>query len=430
MTSAVETLFRLLSNRQPGTQNAGPRRANQEPETSDLVLHPSNQEPETSNQELLGVDWNAVLNTAAHNGLEPLLFKRLKENGTRPWVPPDTWDRLRLAYFESARKNIHLYRELRPVLSRLRDSGIPVIVLKGAFLAEVVYRDVALRPMCDVDLMVPKAEQPKAQAVLLDMGGIQQEPAGNELFWKEHHHPPPTIIHGISIELHWAIADPAEAIWIDPAGFWNRAQPATIAGVEVLGLSVEDLLLNVCIHHCCVHHLKGLRSFCDIAETIRLYRGKLDWHRVTDLSHEWHAARYVALTLDLTRRLLGTDVTDDVFERLVPGGIDEHVLHRARQFVLADTGYTPWSSISGLLGARTLADKARLLWQRVFISREEMARVYPASRGSRFLGRYYALRLRDAIRDRGATAMKLARSSEYTQEESENGTVANWLKSR
>ncbi|MBN2465613.1 nucleotidyltransferase family protein, partial [candidate division WOR-3 bacterium] len=128
MTSTVETLFRLLSNKEPGAQNAEPR--------------PTNQEPETRNQGLLGVDWNAVLNTAARNSLEPLLFKRLKESGTRAYVRPDAWNQLRLAYFESARKNLHLYRELRPVLRLLRDSDIPVIVLKGAFLAEAVYGDV------------------------------------------------------------------------------------------------------------------------------------------------------------------------------------------------------------------------------------------------------------------------------------------------
>jgi len=84
----------------------------------------------------------------------------------------------------------------------------PVIVLKGAYLAEAVYGDVALRPMCDTDLMVPRAELPRAQAVLLDMGGVQQQPAGNELLWREHHHPRPVVLRDLSIELHWTITDP------------------------------------------------------------------------------------------------------------------------------------------------------------------------------------------------------------------------------
>ena len=425
MTSAVETLFQYLCPKSPVPRPP----SDQEPETSDLVLHPSNQKPETSNQELLGVDWNAVIDTAAHNSLEPLLFKRLKESGTRAYVPAGSWERLRQAYFSSAQKNLHLYRELRPVLRRLRDSGIPVIVLKGAFLAEAVYGDVALRPMCDVDLMVPKAELPKAQTILLDMGGVQKDPTGNEAFWREHHHPPPTYLRDLSIELHWTIADPTGPVKIDPAGLWYRAQRATIAGVELLALSPEDLLVHLCVHFGGEHHLNGLRSFCDITETIRLRGGDMDWQQVVDSTREWLAARYVGLTLHLARRLVGAGVPDDVLERLVPGGIDEHVLELARQLVLADTGYAPWSPVSGLVGARSFNDKTKLLWQRVFLSRDEMARVYPGSRESRFLCRYYALRVRDVIRNRGATVVKLARSPDFAESTTESAVVANWLRS-
>jgi len=324
---------------------------------------------------------------------------------------------------------MHLYRELRPILRCLRNAGIPVIVLKGAFLAEAVYGEVAFRPMCDIDLMVPRAELSKAQMALLDAGGTQTLPTGNEFFWQEHHHPPATSIRGLSIELHWTIADPAEEVWIDPTGLWDRARPATIAGAEVMALSPEDLLLHLCIHFGCSHHLKGLLPLCDIERTIRVYRNQMDWAKVADLAREWRVARYVGLALALSRSLLNAVVPDDALERLVSGGIDKHVLEMARQAVLAETGYTPWSSVSGLLGARTLGDKAKMLWKRVFISRDEMGRVYPKSSGSRFLGRYYALRLRDAMRDRGATALKLASSPEYAQSELESTAVANWLRS-
>ena len=137
----------------------------------------------------------------------------------------------------------------------------------------------------------------------------------------------------------------------------------------------------------------------------------------------------MGLTLHLSRSILGTGVSDDVLERLVPGGIDEHVLETARQSVLADTGYDPWTPVSGLVGARSLGDKAKLLWERVFLSRDQMARVYPASRNSRCLCSYYALRLRDVVRNRGATVLRLARSPGYRQSASKSAVVANWLRS-
>ena len=398
--SAIDMLLRCLSDRGPGTWDRGPT-----------------------------ADWNDVVDVAVGHALAPLLFKRLKESDARACVPADAWERLRLAYFDSARRNTRLFRELRTVLGCLRSAAIPVIVLKGAYLAEAVYGDVALRPMCDTDLMVPRAELPRAQAVLLDMGGVQQQPAGNELLWREHHHPRPVVLRDLSIELHWTITDPTEPVRIDAAGLWDRAHPATTAGVEVLALSPEDLLLHLCIHFGCVHHLTGLRSFCDITETIRRCRGEMDWLQVADSAREWGAARYVGLTLHLARSMLGTGVPDDALERLVPGGIDEHVLETARQSVLADTGYDPWTPVSGLVGARSLGDKAKLLWERVFLSRDEMAASYPASRDSRHLCPYYALRFKDVMRNRGATVLRLARSPSHRQSASKSAVVANWLRS-
>jgi hypothetical protein len=155
----------------------------------------------------------------------------------------------------------------------------------------------------------------------------------------------------------------------------------------------------------------------------------MDWLQVADSAREWGAARYVGLTLHLSRCLLGTGVPDDVLERLVPEGIDEHVLETARQSVLADTGYDPWTPVSGLVGSRSLGDKAKLLWERVFLSRDQMARVYPASRNSRCLCSYYGLRLRDVVRNRGATVLRLVRSPGYRQSASKSAVVANWLRS-
>jgi len=126
--------------------------------------------------------------------------------------------------------------------------------------------------------------------------------------------------------------------------------------------------------------------------------------------------------------MLGTGVPDDVLERLVPGGIDEHVPETARQSVLAKKGHDPWTPVSGLVGARSLGDKTKLLRERVFLSRDEMAAIHPASRDSRHLCSYYALRFKHVMRNRGATAPRLARSPSYRQSASKSAVVANWLR--
>ena len=233
-------------------------------------------------------DWNEVVEVAVREHLAPLLFRRLKESDARAGVPADAWKRLRRAYFTSGDRNTRLYRELRTVLQRLRDSRVKVIALKGAFLAEAVYGDLALRPMCDTDLLVPRAELPRAQAILLDLGYGPQEREDIELLCQRSMELAPFVRDDSSVELHWSIAVPTSPCRIDITGLWARAQPATIAGVHLLALSPEDLLLHLCLHASHQHGLEcGLRPFCDIAEAVRHYGSEVDWPQFADRAREW-----------------------------------------------------------------------------------------------------------------------------------------------
>jgi len=374
-------------------------------------------------------DWNGVVALAVFQGLAPLLFRRLKNDGERSCVPVDAWERLRLAYFDAADRNLHLLRELRPVLQRLRGAGVRVTALKGVYLAEAVYGDVALRPMCDVDLMVPRAELAAAQSVLLDMGGVYRPPEDIELWCQRWHSLPHFAFHGLTVEVHWNIVRPAGPVNIDAAGLWTRARPATVAGVEVLALSPEDLLLHLCLHFGYHHRLTRLRYFCDIAETIRRLGGELDWTKVVDRAREWNASRYVGLTFHLARGMLGASVPGHVLERLVPGGPDRRVLDAATESVLTRTPYEDMMPLFEMLAAKSIGDKTKLFWRRVFLSREEMAAKYPASRESRHLGFYFMLRLRDVV---WAFAVYNLRRYLLRMRDPRRGrkaALANWLKS-
>ena len=374
------------------------------------------------------VDWNAVTTIAAHHGLTPLLYKRLKESGVQTRVPADVWERMRQVYVASAIRSMCVYRELRPVLRRLRGSGIKVLVLKGMFLAEEVYGDAALRPMADVDFMVPRGELPRVQAILLDMDFGPREREDIELLCRATKGLAPFTRAGFAVEPHWNIAHPTSPFRIDTAGLWARACPATIAGAEVLALSPEDLLLHLCLHTVHKHSLGlGLLPLCDIAETVRHHGSELDWPRFTDRAREWGATRYVGLALDLARSLLGAEVPDAVLGQLVLGGIDSRMLETARGSVLARTGYKQWVPFFDEFGARSFGDKAKVSWERVFLSRGEMASLYPNSRTSRHLYPYYMLRVRDVVRAFGSYVLKRGQLVVRSRGRDRNTALVKWL---
>jgi len=364
---------------------------------------------------------------AESHGLGPLLYRRLKESGVQAGVPADSWDRLRLVYFVNAERNTRLFRQLRPVLQCCSDADIPVIVLKGAYLAEGVYDNVALRPMVDVDLLVARADLPRAQARLLGMGYGPQKREDIDARCRRSSELTPFVGLGSSVDLHWSIASPTSPLRVDIGGLWKRAQPATTAGVQVLALSPEDLLLHLCLHTSYEHGLgEGLRQFCDIAATIRHF-GELDWPQFVDRSRDWGAGRYVGLALRLAQSMLGAEVPEDVIERLVPGGIDARILETARESVLARASYVRWLPFFDAFGARSFRDKAKRSWQRVFLSRAEMGAKYPASRGRSHLWPYYLLRVRDVILAYWAHIFRRARLMLRTHGRDRAADLGKWL---
>jgi hypothetical protein len=371
-------------------------------------------------------DWSAVVGRAVDFGLAPLLYKRLKEGGARARVPADSWKLLRLHYFVNAERMTRLYRDFQPVLQCLRTEGIPVIVLKGAYLAEAVYIDAALRQMNDVDVMVPRADLPRAMAALLAMGCTQMEPVDIETY-RDDYRLPEFYLHDLPIELHWTIALPTGPVRIDVEGLWSRARPATIAGVEVLALSPEDMLLHLCLHTRYLHQHFAPKPFCDIAETVHHFRDELDWPQIAVRAHEWEAARHVGLALHLARAMLRVEVPDGVLEQLVPGGIDPRILETAKEFTLAQKECRQVVPLFDQLGADSFGDKVRLVWERVFLSRTEMAEIYPESSNSQHLHLYHALRLRDVIRTYWSHTFRRGQVTVQSRGRDPNAALVNWL---
>jgi len=315
--------------------------------------------------------------------------------------------------------------------------------LKGAYLAEAVYGDLALRPMCDTDLMVPRADLARAGGALLDMGGAhlkqhnQAAPAPGakrediEPGRGMKRHGLPVFIRDLGVALHWTIVSPTEPFRIDAAGLWDRARPATTADVEVLSLSPEDLLLHLCLHFCHEDGCKGLRCLCDIAETIRHFGGRMDWPQVVDRARERGAPRYAGLSLHLARTLLGATVPKDALCRLVPGGIDARLVKKATECVLVQEGYDDWSLLPfpNRFGGKWTLERVKALRDVVFLPRDEMASRYPRARDSRHLWPYYFLRSADLLRYCGRATLQPGFRMMRVHERNNTPSLAAWLKS-
>ena len=96
--------------------------------------------------------------------MAPLLYVHLKAAGVQ--LPRDVRRTLQGLVLRHREINRVRMRVLRDILSTYDSAGIPALVLKGAALAHLVYPEPGLRPMSDLDILVPESELWRAQRLL------------------------------------------------------------------------------------------------------------------------------------------------------------------------------------------------------------------------------------------------------------------------
>lgn len=381
--------------------------------------------------------WERLIQQATRHGVASFVYKRFISMGPCTNIPTWVMQRLREISLRTALQNLRLYHELSEVLRALQQEAIPVIVLKGAFLAEIVYGERWLRPMVDVDLLVRSADLSRVETKLLEAGFSPLKLPSLRVEYEAHHHLHPFMKSGeLRIEVHSAIERPSIPFNIDTDELWKRAQPAIIGGVNALALSPEDLLLHLCLHASFTHKFRlGLRSVYDISETLRHYGDAIDWEQVSRRAGEWRIEKYVYLTLRLTQELMEVTVPEEALSLLRPNGFDPQVIVWARGQIFAeenaDLSLPP--NLAQLWGSKRLREKAALVLKRVFPSPEVMARMYPVSIDSNRIYLYYPTRWKDLLTEYGHLAWRLVRRDKTTmdkaRQENQKTALRNWLAS-
>lgn len=338
------------------------------------------------------VRWRKIVDRSVRHGVSPYLFRLLKNGDVA--LPAEERAALQRLYLETAGANAGLFHELGVALRALKAAGIPVIVLKGAYFAEAVYRDIAMRPMCDVDLLVKRSDLSGAQEAIIASGYRPQHGA-------------------LPVDLHWGLGTEHRYLRIDMEGVWKRAVPAVVAGVEVLRLADGDLIVDFCTHLSCKHLFEagGIRPLLDIREICESRGDDFDWQTVLQRARQWGNAGGVYASLLLARDLLGAEVPLDVLDDLHPDGFDSRAVSWAADQVFRDRPGHENVCLSPyywrLWGDSPLRDKWRNLRTLLFPSREFLFLRYPVEENSpkRFL--YYLKRYWDFSAGYGSLTCKI-----------------------
>ncbi|WP_029063688.1 nucleotidyltransferase family protein [Labrenzia sp. DG1229] len=154
------------------------------------------------NSESLHAIYPAIEVHRLHGALEHVLLKQHYSGDVS-----EIWNKWRVLFAESRDAIVASHREFDIVQEFLWQKGIPSYGLKGVLLGRHYYPDVAIRPMSDVDILIP-TRQSEAAILELQRAGYAEE------LEQEYHGTSktlhlPQLIHpdrGIVVELHTQIA--------------------------------------------------------------------------------------------------------------------------------------------------------------------------------------------------------------------------------
>lgn len=344
--------------------------------------------------------WDWILHKARWH-LFPLLFRHLQRLENKGSIPSEVMDWLKTAYITSAGRSLYFDSEMRRILEELNAREIPVIVLKGAVLADKIYGSRSVRPMTDIDLLVHHQDADTADTIVRGMG---YKPSVREDIQEEMRDRDRQLARlategrPVIFDIHSHIVDRDNPLRFDIAGFWDRAVPTTMAGVPTLMLAPEDFLIHLGVNFfkdLRFNNFSALGELCDISEVIKSQKDSIDWGLLVSTTTTYGLTGPIFCALWLAQYVVGAPIPSAVLEQLKPVDFDPKDARRlVDQRVLGENWVAkalvePNASYSW----RTLT---RGMLRRIFPSRRNLADHYDVPELSTGIGYYYFRRLGEA----------------------------------
>ena len=218
---------------------------------------------------------------------------------------------LRRDAYRSVARQQRLLSMAAPLIDALESEHVPIIALKGLVLGARYYADPADRPMRDVDLLVRREHVETVLHAAADLGLERFEDRHSLAFDLRFGSalvltPTPADDSRPSLDIHWALFDEGQfASGTAPSldRVWERAERVDIAGMSLLGLASEDMLLHLAAHLAVHHAFGGLLWYCDVALLLRHPDTRLDWDMVVASAEQLRLRGVLSLVLGAVSEL-------------------------------------------------------------------------------------------------------------------------------
>lgn len=281
--------------------------------------------------------WDKFLKECVRHRVAAMCFKTLNDHFSE-LTPMYILDSFKEQYDRYEKRNKTLLKESHRVTQKFQEEGVPCLSLKGVSLISLVYKDIGLRRVGDIDLLVPREHIYDATEVLhtlgysqlvydLDSGVDLRVPEVYSHEWRArwHHHilefsrPALSDNDGLNrfyVEIHTALNHPTAKYCLATKPLFSKSLTTTFLSVELKTLPLEEYFLFLCEHLYretrFICHIKDgtdqrLSKYCDVNEFAGCLGDQLDWDFLTDIALQTNMIRPIHYTLNVLERLFNSD---------------------------------------------------------------------------------------------------------------------------
>jgi hypothetical protein len=314
--------------------------------------------------------WDDFCTAAESHGVSGLFFHDLTQLNLTDRLPESVRFRFENTCRQTAKNTLVMLARALEISQVSETSGIPVMAIQGLSLIKS-YQHPGLRPMNDIDLMIPP-DQHRAFLTLLRSRGYQAVPRHPHLLKKQ----------GLVLDVHTHILNldrinaRRHLFPEDLTPMWARARPFFPGEKGLQQPEVYDNFTALAAH-ALKHSYSRLIWLADLHHLMR------DWDRNhwAELIHRgkcWHQEKTILYALILIERIFRHPIPVWVLEDLGAGSLnfwEKHSLElKARGFSSDDLCMVLW-----LCNVKTVRKKLELLIETIFPEEPEMKRIFPRS---------------------------------------------------
>ncbi len=323
-------------------------------EKEDIILHTLHEDMGSDainnvTKDLSASEWDYLFSFSMSHGIFPAFYRKLSDLKIEN-IPPDIREKYKQLYLSNLHRNMVMENEMFRVLSHLKKNNIPAIPLKGPVMAELLYKDIALRPApCDMDILVPyekvRETEKKLEEIdyipffesnfnevevnLLKRGynlTLNQDMIDIMYKYRSELNFKKKSKASINIDLHWDFLGKFLNMRIND--LWINAKEININKKNILMPSMEDLFFILMLASIAKYDYVPLKYIYDIHKLVITTGRDFNWDKLIEKVRKDKLEHVLYFTLCITEDLFKTPFPEKIIEKLKPDFLKEKILKK------------------------------------------------------------------------------------------------------